>query len=117
MLKKRFHGLLKRLNRMLKKPVHGLFQPRKRKTRFAACYKINRLAQLILPAHPCAGEGLNFSDLPKGPPKSNAASDRFRPKSKSSWPLQAFSAALSIASSGISTRHAQAAEKPRVSPN
>ncbi len=45
-----------------------LYQSAEWQTRFATCYKINRLARSILPTHPCAGEGLNFSDPPLGGP-------------------------------------------------
>ena len=48
------------LKEALMKATPALSERAAPETRFAACGKINRLPRSILPAHPCAGEGLNF---------------------------------------------------------
>jgi len=44
---------------MLKKPFPGLFQPRKRKTRFPASFIFNGLQPLKMAAPPCAAHRLS----------------------------------------------------------
>ncbi len=58
-------------NRILKKSFHGLFQPRKRKTRFPASFIFNGLQPSKMAAHPCATHRLLKNCVFQQPAKNN----------------------------------------------
>ncbi|WP_295367935.1 hypothetical protein, partial [Thiolapillus sp.] len=61
----------------MKKFFHGLFQPRKQKTRFPASFIFNGLKLLKMVAHPCATHRLSKNGVFQQP-AANAARVLFR---------------------------------------